>query len=100
MFVRKLLEQFINDFRDGASLKSGRPSFSDKEERYLMTNYIYYSILKYKIHIKSKNYSICSNRKIKGERRQTNYFCDTCSRKPGLDIGDYFQRYDIIKYKP
>lgn len=47
MFVRKLLEQFINDFRDGASLKSGRPSFSDKEERYLMTNCIYYSTLKY-----------------------------------------------------
>lgn len=47
MFVRKLLEQFVNDFRDGASLKSGRPSSSDKEERYLMTNCIYYSTLKY-----------------------------------------------------
>ncbi|CAK9832783.1 PiggyBac transposable element-derived protein 4 [Anthophora retusa] len=93
MFVRKLVEQLVGDFRNGASSKSGRPSSSDKEER--LNGKLH--ILRHCQNVKSKDCSVCSNRKIKGGRRQTNYFCDTCNRKPGLDVGDCFERYHTIQ---
>ncbi|CAD1468351.1 unnamed protein product [Heterotrigona itama] len=93
MFVRKLVEQLVGDFRDGASSKLRRPSASDKEER-----------LNGKLHIllhcedvKSEDCFVCSNRKIKGGRRQTNYFCDTCNRKPGLHVVDCLERYHTME---
>uniref|UniRef100_A0A0N5C179 DDE_Tnp_1_7 domain-containing protein n=1 Tax=Strongyloides papillosus TaxID=174720 RepID=A0A0N5C179_STREA len=96
MFVRKLVEQLVGDFRDGASSKPGRPSTSDKEER--LNGKLH--ILRHCEDVKSKDCIVCSNRKIRGGRRQTNYFCDTCNRKPGLHIGDYFERYHTMeKYK-
>ncbi|CAD1475850.1 unnamed protein product, partial [Heterotrigona itama] len=49
--------------------------------------------------VKRKDCSVCSNRKINGERRQTNYFCDTCSRKPGLHIGRTIKYNFYIKLK-
>lgn len=96
MFVRKLVEQLVGDFRDGASSKPGRPSTSDKEER--LNGKLH--ILRHCEDVKSKDCIVCSNRRIRGGRHQTNYFCDTCSRKPGLHIGDCFERYHTMeKYK-
>lgn len=87
-FVRKLVDQLVGNFRDGCTSR-GRPSTSDKEER-----------LNGKLHIlrrneggRSKDCLVCSNRKIKGGRRESAYHCDTCTRKPGLHIGDCFEKY-------
>ena len=87
------MEQLVGDFRDGTSSKPGRPSVSDKEER--LNGKLH--ILRHCEDVKSKDCSVCSNRKIKGGRRQTNYFCDTCNRKPGLHVGDCFERYHTME---
>lgn len=73
------------------SLKSGRPASLGKEERFNGTLHIL------RENVKSRDYSVSSNRKIKSRRRQTNYFCDTCNWKPGLYVGDCFNRYYTMK---
>ena len=93
MFVQKLVDQLVGDFRDGASSKPGRPSTSDKEER--LNGKLH--ILRHCEDVKSKDCSVCSNRKTQGGRRQTNYFCDTCSRKPGLHIGDCIEKFHTME---
>ncbi|CAD1474752.1 unnamed protein product [Heterotrigona itama] len=42
---------------------------------------------------RSKDCVVCSNRKIKGGRRESKYYCATCSAKSALHIGDCFKRY-------
>ncbi|XP_053977063.1 piggyBac transposable element-derived protein 4-like [Hylaeus volcanicus] len=88
IFLRKLVDQLVGSFRDGCTSR-GRPSTSDKEER-----------LNGKLHIlrrndrgRSRDCLVCSNRRVKGGRRESAYHCDTCSRKPGLHIGDCFEKY-------
>jgi hypothetical protein len=41
----------------------------------------------------SKDCAVCLNSKIKGGRRETVYYCATCSSKPGLNPGDCFELY-------
>lgn len=89
MFVRKLVAQLVGNFRGGADSKPGRPSTSDKDER--LNGKLH--ILRHCENVKSKDCTVCSNRKIKGGRHQTNYFCDTCTRKPGLHVGECFEKY-------
>lgn len=91
-FVRRLVDQLVGDFRDGAAISRGKPSTSDREER-----------LNGKLHIirrneggRSKDCLVCSNRRVKGGRRESGYHCGTCVRKPGLHIGDCFERYHTI----
>lgn len=93
MFVRKLVEQLVGDFRDGASSKPGRQSTSDKEER--INGKLH--ILRHCEDVKSKDCSVCSNGNIKAGTRQTNYFCDTRNRKPGLHVDDCFERYHTME---
>ena len=48
----------------------------------------------------TKDCAVCSNRKLKGQRRETVYFCETCTRKPGLHPGTCFKNYHTLeKYK-
>ncbi|CAK9827592.1 PiggyBac transposable element-derived protein 4 [Anthophora retusa] len=64
IFVRKLVAQLVGDFRDGADSKPGRPSTSVQEER--LNGKLH--ILRHCENVKSKDCSVCSNRKIKGGR--------------------------------
>lgn len=46
---------------------------------------------------KHKDCVVCSNRKVKGGRHETVYFCDTCDKKPSLHIGECFRKYHTVK---
>jgi hypothetical protein len=56
-----------------------------------------------KVFLVSSNYepekdcTVCSNRKIKGGRRETVFYCNTCTRKPGLHSGECFEKYHSHK---
>ncbi|KAL2735720.1 piggyBac transposable element-derived protein 4-like [Vespula squamosa] len=93
MFVQFSVAQLISDFRDGTESKPGKPSTSDKEER--LNGKLH--ILRHCENVKCKDCYVCSNRKIKGGRHQTNYFCDTCTRKPGLHVGECFEKYHTME---
>lgn len=90
-FIRELVNELTGYYRQGSKIP-GRPSTADKEER-----------LNGKLHIlrqnqgKKKDCLVRSNRKVKGGRRETRYICNTCSRKPGLHIGDCFERYHTLQ---
>lgn len=73
--------------------KRGRPSNSQDEER-----------LNGKLHLpyplptgKSKDCSVCSDRRPGKERKRTNFFCKTCANNPGLHIGECFEKYHTNK---
>lgn len=83
----------MGDFRDGASSHQGRPSTSNNDER--LNGKLH--IMRHCKDVRSKDCAVYSNRKIKGGRRQTNYFCSTCSRKPGLHIGDCFEKFHTLQ---
>ena len=43
---------------------------------------------------------MCSKKKEKDGRRQTDNYCDTCPNKPRMYMGDGFQRYHtMVNYK-
>ena len=91
-FIRKLVLSLVGDFRQRAK-KRGRPSTSDVENR-----------LDGKLHIlvphpekKHNDCMVCSNRKAKGERKTTVYFCETCERHPFLHVGNCFKMYHTVK---
>ncbi|KOX74039.1 hypothetical protein WN51_14119 [Melipona quadrifasciata] len=73
MFVRKLVKQLVGDFRDKDERLDGK-----------------LRILRHCEDVKSKDCSVCSNRKIKVGRRQTNYFCDTCTHRGEIKNGMKF----------
>lgn len=92
-FRMALIEQLVGQVRNFNSGKRGRPSTQDTEDR-----------LNGKPHFVMKNESnstkdcaVCSNRKIKGQRRETAYFCETCPRKPGLHPGVCFKKFHTMK---
>lgn len=91
-YRKELLLQLVGNVRN-QSLKRGRPSSSDQEERLRKIPHFIASNPK----SNSKDCSVCSDRKIQGGRRETVYFCDTCSRKPGLHPGDCFKKYHTMK---
>ncbi|CAN7999518.1 unnamed protein product [Ixodes hexagonus] len=40
---------------------------------------------------------ICSDRKVKGQRPETVFYCKTCTRHPGLHPGICFERYHMLR---
>lgn len=38
-----------------------------------------------------------SNRKIKGGRKETTFYCDTCDRKAGIHQGECFKNFHTLK---
>lgn len=48
-------------------------------------------------HKKHKDCIVCSNRKIKGKRKETMFYCDTCDRNPGIHPGEYFKKFHTLK---
>lgn len=90
-YVKKLVDQLVGDFRAGSSVFICQHTFDID------------GILDGRLHImlklearKAKDCAVCSNQKIKGGRRKTIYYCDTCPRKPGLHIGMCFEQYHTL----
>lgn len=72
--------------------RRGRPSTFDKEER---LNKHKHFIASYE-NKKTKDCSVCSDRKTPGCRRKTVFYCETCSRQPGLHPGKCFKDYHTL----
>ncbi|MGH0149662.1 UNVERIFIED_CONTAM: hypothetical protein FKN15_015781 [Acipenser sinensis] len=87
-FRKDLLVQLVGNVRNPGSRKCGRPSSTDREER---LNEKPHSIAKNE-EKRTKDCAVCSDRKTKGGRRETVWFCRTCSRQPGLHPDDCFER--------
>ena len=81
-YVKRLVNQPVGDLRE----ERLRPSTSASETR-----------LDKKLHIMRKGQKrdcvVCSNRKVKGQKRETIEYCDTCPGNPRMHIGDCFQKY-------
>jgi hypothetical protein len=90
-FRESLIEELVKDVitNSNGSRKRGRPSTTDREER---LNGKFHSIAKLPGR-KSKDCIVCSDRSVKGGRRETVYYCETCERKPGLHPDVCFTKY-------
>ena len=88
----ELMKALVGDVRNREGKKRGRPSTSDQEERLNNKPHFIYANEK----SNSKDCAVCSNRKVKG-RRETVFYCKTCSRKPGLHPGECFEKYHTLK---
>lgn len=92
-YRRELVKQLVGDVRNKESRKRGRPSSSDKEERLNCRPHFIYANQQ----SKSKDCAVCSDRKVKGGRKETVYFCNTCTKKPGLHPGECFEKFHTLK---
>jgi len=94
-FRKRLIELLVGDVRN-ARKRRGRPSTQDKAER--LNKKPHFVGQADKNH--AKDCVICSNRHRQGERKRTIYYCDTCSRHPGLHPTECFRRYHtLVNYK-
>lgn len=94
-FRKRLIEQLVGDVRN-ARKRRGRPSTQDKAER--LNQRPHFLGQADKNH--AKDCVVCSNRHRQGERKRTVFYCDTCSRHPGLHPTECFRRYHtLVNYK-
>lgn len=89
-FREELLMALIGEFRVPLQ-RPGRPSSSDTIQRLDGKSHFIFS------HKKHKDCIVCSNRKIRGGRKETTFYCETCDRKPGLHPGECFKKYHTLK---
>jgi hypothetical protein len=89
-FRWKLVEELsVDRMTVRGSKKRGRPlSYNGAERLDGKQHFIYANE-----NSNSKDCAVCSISKIKGGRRETVYYCATCSGKPGLNPGDCFELY-------
>lgn len=92
-YRKALIVQLVGDVRNLNVQRRGRPSSGDKEER--LNNKPHFIAITEKK--SSKDCAVCSDRQVKGGRRETNFFCETCTRKPGLHPGSCFKKYHTEK---
>lgn len=92
-YRKALIVQMVGDIRNISALRRGRPSSGDVEER-LNKQPHFIAVTEKK---SSKDCAVCSDRKVKGGRRETNFYCETCTRKPGLHPGNCFKKYHTEK---
>ncbi|XP_047361946.1 piggyBac transposable element-derived protein 4-like [Vespa velutina] len=89
-FVKVLIDQLRGDFRESRT----RPSTSSADNR-----------LENKLHIpdvgqRKRDCIVCSDRKTPGGRRQTTYYCQTCTNQPAMHFGECFKVYHtVLNYK-
>jgi len=97
-YRKKLVEQLVGDVRNQKK-KRRRPSSLDKSEK-LDKQQHWVGRLEGD---KMKDCAVCSNRKVKCEKKKTVFYCTTCSKNPGLHPVECFQRYHTLanyKMKP
>ncbi|KAM7302856.1 hypothetical protein ISCGN_018364 [Ixodes scapularis] len=90
-YRRKLIEQLVGDLRVRPK-KRGPASQSDCEERLDGRQHFIYKLPERS----SKDCAVCSDRKTKGGRRETVFFCNTCSKHPSLRPGECFKKYHTL----
>lgn len=86
-FVKSLVKQLRGDFRESRS----RPSTSLSDNR-----------LNNKLHIpnvgeRKRDCIVCSDRKTPGGRRQTTFYCETCTNQPAMHVGNCFKLYHTVE---
>lgn len=82
-FRLHLVHQLIGDFHSNGTVRHGK----DFIER--LNGKIHH----YSKSSRPKDCRVCSNRNVMNGRKQTIYFCETCSNKPPLHIGICSTRY-------
>lgn len=93
-FREALIMQLVGDVRNSpVNLKRGRRSTADNEERLDGRQHFVSS----HPNSKSKDCAVCSDRKVRGGRKETVFFCKTCTKKPGLHPTTCFERYHTMK---
>ena len=90
-FVRRVVDQLLEDFRDSHAKNESLTSGTAERLNGLL------HIIRRDDTRRSKDCVVCSNRKVKGGRRESRYYCATCSAKPGLHIDDCFERHRTIQ---
>ncbi|KAG0411154.1 hypothetical protein HPB47_011720 [Ixodes persulcatus] len=90
-YCRKLIEQLVGDLRMQPK-KRGPASQSDCEEQLDGRQHFIYKLSERS----SKDCAVCSDRKTKGGKRETVFFCNTCSKHPGLHPGECFEKYHTL----
>lgn len=87
-YRQTLLMSLIGDFRAPETIRRTAAA-ADTEQRLDRTPHFIYL----QPGGKHKDCAVCSNRKIKGGRKETCYFCKTCEAKPSLHPGICFEKY-------
>lgn len=93
-FREELIKGLVGDTRNNNIKKRGRPGSADHEERLNLSRTHHF--ISQTTNKKTKECMVCSNRAA-GRRRETTFFCETCSKKPGLHPGECFKRYHTLK---
>lgn len=91
-YRRNLIEQLVGSQRSQTK-KRGPAKELDADERLDGRQHFIYKI----VGRGSKDCAVCSDRKTKGGRRETVFFCKTCSKNPGLHPGECFEKYHTVK---
>lgn len=86
-YRKNLVKQLVGDVRNTHSKKRGRPSSCNHEER--LNNKPHF--IMQKENKSTKNCAVCHYRKSKGGRRETSFYCETCTRHPGLHPGLFYE---------
>jgi hypothetical protein len=87
-----LIKSLVGNVHNRGEEEKKVSSTSDEEERLNRKPHFIYS--------NENSNSKDSNRKINGGRRATVFYCNTCTRKPGLHPGECFEKYHSLeKYK-
>lgn len=87
-YRQKLIRQLVGAQRH-VSQRPGRRSSLDEEDRLSKKPHFIAQLPSNS----AKDCAVCSDRKTRGMRRKTVYYCKTCSRKPGLHPGLCFEHY-------
>jgi hypothetical protein len=86
-FRRSLVESLVRDVRNPR--KRSHPGSAEREERLNQKPHFLY-------HFENKKHKdciVCSNRKIKGARKESYFYCKTCTNHPAMCPGECFERY-------
>lgn len=96
-YRKELIQQLVSEQRASQPIRRrGRPSTLDAEERLDRRQHFIAQFSEKK----TKDCAVCSDRKTPGQRRQTVFYCETCSRQPGLHPGTCFKKYHTMaQYK-
>ena len=89
-FRRAVVEALVGDVRN--SRPRSHPGTADREERLNNKPHFIYNDKKNR-----KDCIVCSNRKVKGARRETKFYCKTCTLHPALCPGECFERYHTMR---
>jgi hypothetical protein len=90
-YRRALVDNLVGSTR--ISRKRSHLGSADREERLnKASHFIYHYDAK-----KHKDYIVCSNRKVKGARRETYFYCKTCTNQPAMCPGECFERYHTLE---